>query len=145
MKTSVLEYLAGLRKYGHQPTRIGEVIIGRTHYAAGEFIDAQRGVERVVLMPMYRSDWVTRESAGPTPNLLPASYTRSRKTTYLSRNQVWYISAWHDGQRTVWLDKADDVAVDYEHVAGMGMFFNESFETAMALAGPEVRARIALG
>lgn len=159
--TSMLEYLAGLRKHGHRPVQLGEVVIGRTHYAAGEFVSAERespagsraaregrkiqSQNRIALMPMYRTDQVFFNSVGPIPNLLPASYVRSRNTVYELAGQDWYISGWspHDG--VLWLDPLPDSAERFgARVMLADVHWTESFETAMSLAGPEVRARIYL-
>jgi len=156
--TSMLEYLASLRQYGHRPVRLGEIRIGRTHYAAGEFVNAHDEHTRIALMPMYRSDHVTRDSAGPTPALLPASYRRSSNTVYNLDGALWYISGWHTGRTNkthaenhdgvFWLDRVvlrgNDFRFRSPNVQTASIVhWTESFDAAMALAGPEVRARIA--
>lgn len=154
---SMLEYLAGLRKHGHRPVQIGEVVIGRTHYAAGEFVHGfDGGRSRIALMPMYRSDKVTHNSTGPTPDLLPPSYQRDRRTVYELNGVVWYISGWHTGRSNrihaenhdgvLWLDVLPGDTGRFGSPTTMlaSVHWAESFETAMALAGPEVRTRIQL-
>ena len=161
--TSMLEYLASLRKHGHRPVHIGEVVIGKTHYAAGDFVSPERDApagsraaregrkipseHRIALMPMYRSDWVTHNSTGPTPKLLPASYLRSSNVVYILDGEEWYINGWNDKDGVLWLNRVGDYNIDLErkhHRQQASVHWTESFETAMALAGPEVRARIAV-
>lgn len=145
MSKSMLEYLASLRAHGCTPQNIGDVTIGRTVYAAGSFtgiagISSDRPARqtRIALMPMYRTDWVTRDSAGPTPVLLPASYRRSRNTVY---GVMWYISGWNPAENVLWLDLAGEYFPTHRRVP-ISIHWAESFETSLRLASPEVLARI---
>jgi hypothetical protein len=163
MTKSMLEYLAGLRRYGHTPEYIGEVTIGRTVYAAGRFVSPEREAPagsraalegrsipaetRIALMPMYRTDWVTRDSVGPTPNLLPASYVRDNNTLYVLDGQEWYIGGWSGDKTTLWLHQVGDLdnypPMKTYHRMQTSVHWSEPFETSMRLASPEVLARIA--
>lgn len=87
---NMTEYLAGLRIYGHAPERIGEVKIGRTTYAAGQFHNSVTDSTTLALMPLARN--------GVVPNMLPASYLRSSKIIYTDGINEWYTSGWHTGR-----------------------------------------------
>ena len=162
----MLEYLASLRRYGHTPEYIGDVTIGRTVYAAGRFVSPERDAPagsraaaegrkipaetRIALLPMYRTDWVTYNSAGPTPALLPASH--KRHTVYVDAHSTqWFISGWNDRDGVLWLSQVGDFDIDsgrqrshkpYPRMP-IDVHWREPFDTSMALASPEVLARIA--
>lgn len=159
MKLSMLEYLASLRQYGHTPTYLGDVTIGRTVYAAGQFISPERPISpgcrayqegqrftpaetRIALMPMYRTDHVTRDSVGPTPNLLPASYVRSSNVVYVDYQQVWFISGYSNSGRVLWLDQISDTVLEVSRRMPMTVHWRETFQCAMNLASADVLARI---
>lgn len=162
---SMLEYLASLRQYGHTPEYIGDVTIGRTVYAAGRFVSPEREAlggsraaregrntpaeTRIALMPIYRTDWVTRDSAGPTPPLLPASYRKGSVYVDASGTE-WFISGWNERDGVLWLNQVGDYRIDayrqrtdapYPRMF-VDVHWNEPFEVSMRLAGPEVLARI---
>jgi hypothetical protein len=145
MTISMLEYLAGLRKHGHTPIQTGEVTIGRTVYVAGQFTSPERNgmaaETRMALMPIYRTDHVTRGSVGPVPNLLPASYVRSHSTIYVDGPHTWFISGWHERDNVLWLNPAGYMFAHYRRVA-MDVHWRESFDTSMHLASTDVLARI---
>lgn len=160
MKLSMLEYLASLRQYGHTPTYLGDITIGRTVYAAGQFISPERPISpgcrayqegqrfsppetRIALMPMYRTDHVTRWDTGPTPNLLPASYVRSSNVVYVDYQQDWFISGWNKRGDVLWLDQTNglEMFADHHHMP-MTVHWRETFQCAMNLASAEVLARI---
>ena len=142
--SSILESLAKYRAYGHVPRDIGELTIGRTVYAGGRFTHND-GTARIVLIPIYRTDWVRWNSAGPKPALLPASYKRG--AVYVIDGVEWFISGWSDTE--VWLSPVTVPSIHihartgapYRRIACQP-HWKESFECAMSLAGPDVLARI---
>lgn len=166
MIKSTLEYLAGLRQYGHTPEYIGYVTIGRTVYSAGRFVSPERPAPsgsraaregrtipaetRIVLRPIYRTDWVRHDSAGPVPALLPAS--AKRHTVYVDNyGTEWFIAGWNDREGCLWLSPVGEFDIDYGRTRSdkpfprmnIDVHWTESFDTAMNLASYEVRARIA--
>lgn len=143
--SSILESLAKYRAYGHVPRDIGEVTIGRTVYAGGRFTHND-GTARIVLIPIYRTDWVRWNSAGPEPALLPASHKRG--AVYVIDGVEWFIAGWSDTE--AWLSPVTVPSIHihartgapYRRIACQS-HWKESFECAMSLAGPDVLARIA--
>lgn len=162
--SSMIEYLASLRRYGHTPESIGDVTIGRTVYAAGCFVSPERDAPagskaaregrkmesetRIVLMPMYRTDWVTWNSVGPTPSLLPASH-RDGVVYVDAYGQEWFVSGWNERDGVLWLDRVthpgahvhDRTGTPYRRMS-IDVHWRESFDISMKLASPEVLARI---
>lgn len=162
----MLEYLASLRQYGHTPGHIGEVNIGQTLYIAGSFISPERDAPpgsrlaqegknippepQMVLMPCLRRDRPAL-TAEQLP-ILPRIYRRApNKTLFITGlgvvgsmpMQTWYISGWHNQERALWMKHAHpDFLKDHPHLVRLNIRWNESFEDAMKLAGPEVLARI---
>lgn len=162
MTTSMLEYLASLRKHGHTPESIGTAQIGRTVYAAGSFITPERPIasgcraysegqrttpaqRRIALIPIYRTDWVSARDTGPTPALLPASYRRH--AVYRDHTGEWFISGWNGAQTVLWLDSVGTFDIDcgrdkpYPRML-VSFHWSEPFATSLALASPAVLARI---
>jgi hypothetical protein len=132
MMTSIIEYLAKIRKHGNVPVNIGHVKIGRTDYAAGLFLSTPERQERIVLIPI--------DTTGP---VLPASYRRTTNVAYVIDGREWYISGWHETNRLVWLHELPDSIKRFGcQRMHTDSHWTESFETAMALAGSEVRMRI---
>jgi hypothetical protein len=166
---SMLEYLADLRRYGHEPTSIGTVRIGRTVYCVGEFVTPERPAPagsraaaegrpvpsetRRVISPMYRTDWVTRDSAGPVPAALPAAYRHAPNLTIFedAAGALWYVAGWSNPARGdwVWLNRAEwmNGAPGYDEPRRVVQMVSEgpteSFQSALRLAGPAVLARVA--
>jgi hypothetical protein len=162
---SMLEYLASLRQYGHTPEYIGEVTIGRTVYAAGRFVSPERDAPegsraaregrsipaetRIALKPIYRTDWVTWNSAGPTPPLLPPS--AKRHAVYVDNyGMEWFIAGWNERDDVLWLNPVGDFDIDYGRQRSdkpyprmpIDVYWREPFAVSMRLASPEVLARI---
>jgi hypothetical protein len=166
MSKSTLEYLASLRKHGHIPEYIGHVTIGRTVYSAGRFVTPARAIDpgcrayqegkrftepetRIALRPIYRTDWVRHDTAGPTPALLPAS--AKRHAVYVDPHGIeWFIAGWHERDGVLWLNQVGDFDIDYGRQRSdkpyprmaIDIQWIESFDTAMSLASSEIRARI---
>lgn len=156
MPTSILEYLASLRQHGHVPQQIGNAQIGRTLYAVGSFLTpahpAPKGSRaaregrlvpeeiRLVLLPVY----TVGETHGRRPSFLPASYRRDQRTIFrCSATQAYYVSGWNEAEGLFWLNDVPAWMLEERRTEqAMSLRFDESFETAMNLAGPEVLARI---
>lgn len=138
MATSILEYLAGLRRYGHIPQMIGEATIGKTVYAVGSWRDADTGNTPLVFIPVH--------TAGRTEDLplLPASFRRSSNTAYDCGPffGVGFIAGWSDTEGVFWVHAAPESLIEGCRVMTCTLRFEQGFSGALAMAGDEVLARI---
>lgn len=160
---SMLHYLSSLIPHGHVPQRIGTAQIGYTTYVAGEFVTLPRKLDsstrayqegqrmtqpetRWVLMPCLRTDW-TRKGDYSTPDLLPASYQRSSRTTYQdARGKDYYVAGWSGDQGTLWLSDAgwmkDDPTEMNRPVKSIGWRWDMSYVESVELAREDIRQEI---
>lgn len=108
---SIEKYLDSLRAHGHTPGRIGTVRIGRTTYAAGEFITPERDISpscRAYAEGQRKIPAETRIALLSTADrVLPPSHDRG--TVYVDASgQEWYVIGWHTEKRIFWLGHVDD-------------------------------------
>lgn len=138
MATSILEYLAGLRRHGHTPQMIGEATIGRTTYAVGSWLDSETSDTRLVFIPVH--------TAGRTEGLelLPASFRRSSNTAFHCGPYfgVGFIAGWSDTEGVFWMHAAPESLVEGCRIMECTLRFEQGFSSALAMAGDEVLQRI---
>lgn len=82
----------------------GNFSIGHTHYVGAQIEDLNTsGVEELlVLVPSYRDDKVTWDSAGPTPPAKPLDGWRNANL-FDGHGSAWYPSGWSVKDNVLWL------------------------------------------